>query len=175
MAARKIRRTCLSAQTKFSVQPFSKGWQIPKAAPLVAFRRKRNPPMLPKDQEGMGNPIKGFPKRQGCFEKGEWAGRRGSYRWHSGWQRGAGSGLGEGGGFAGLRPAGNPLIGFPSAGQPTGLSGLPFLILLDHWGISPSAEGDLGALPPRPLPAFWEKAGSKTWFAHAADGSCGAP
>ena len=54
------------------------------------------------------------------------------------------------------------MIGFPSAGQPTGLSGLPFLILLDHWGISPSAEGDLGALPPRPLPAFWEKAGSKT-------------
>ena len=77
MAARKIRRTCLSAQTKFSVQPFSKGWQIPKAAPLVAFRRKRNPPMLPKDQEGMGNPIKGFPKRQGRFGKGKWAGKRG--------------------------------------------------------------------------------------------------
>ena len=29
---------------KFSIQPFSKGWQGGGAAPLLAFRRKRNPP-----------------------------------------------------------------------------------------------------------------------------------
>ena len=33
---------------------------------------------------------------------------------------------------AGLRPAGNPLIGFPSVRQPTGLSDLPFLIFWDQ-------------------------------------------
>ena len=49
---------------------------------------------------------------------------------------------------------GNPLTGFPSAGQPTGLSGLPFLILLDQLGISPSAEGEEGAPPLPSLPAF---------------------
>ena len=53
---------------------FPKGWRIPKAEPLVAFRRKRNPPNdTQKDQEGRpdspvgcraeGNPIKGFPRR----------------------------------------------------------------------------------------------------------------
>ena len=59
-------------RNKFSVQPFSKGWQGGGAAPLLAFRRKRNPPMIPKrsgraaktsrwDVLAKGNPIKGFP------------------------------------------------------------------------------------------------------------------
>ena len=39
----------------------------------------------------------------------------------------------------------NPLTGFPSAGQPTGLSGLPFLILLDHQGFRPLGRATKGA------------------------------
>ena len=35
--------SCQHAKIKFWVQPFSKGWQFPKAAPLVALRRGRNP------------------------------------------------------------------------------------------------------------------------------------
>ena len=37
------------------------------------------------------------------------------------------------------------MTGFPSAGQPTGLSGLPFLILLDHQGFRPLGRATKGA------------------------------
>ena len=47
--------------------------------------------------------------------------------------------------FAGLRPTGNPLIGFPSARQPTGLLGLPFLISLYHQGFRPLRRATKGA------------------------------
>ncbi len=43
---------------------------------------------------------------------------------------GTGYGFGRVGGGGGR--LGNPLIGFPSARQPTGLSGLPFLIFWDQ-------------------------------------------
>ena len=39
--------------------------------------------------------------------------------------------------LAGLRPAGNPLIGFPSVRQPTELSDLPLLISLYHQRFRP--------------------------------------
>ena len=50
--------------------------------------------------------------------------------------------------FAGLRPTGNPLIGFPSARQPTGLLGLPFLISLYHQGFRPLRRARRGTAPP---------------------------
>ena len=40
---------------------------------------------------------------------------------------------------------GNPLIGFPSVRQPTGLSGLPFLILLDYQEFRPLGRATKGA------------------------------
>ena len=75
---------------------------------------------------------------------------------------GTGYGFGRVGGGGGR--LGNPLIGFPSARQPTGLSGLPFLIFwVSFWGISLSAESEEGRGPSTP-PAFWEKAGPKTFL-----------
>ena len=48
---RSTRRNLPASKTKFSVQPFSKGWRFPKAAPLVALRRGRN---LPNDTKRSG-------------------------------------------------------------------------------------------------------------------------
>ena len=76
----------------------------------------------------------------------------------------AGAGFVWWAGGAGLRPVGNPLIGFPSVRQPTGLSDLPFLIFwVSFWRISLSAESEEGRCPSTP-PAFWEKAGPKTFL-----------
>ena len=129
-------------QRKFSVQPFSKGWQIPKAAPLVAFHRKRNPTRCasgatqnrkkaarrpPADVPAAAilkklrhDILLIHPKRKSSSASRSvlsfpLAGADSLGAW-----------------WAGLRPAGNPIKGFPSARQPTGLSGLPFLIFWDQ-------------------------------------------
>ena len=71
-AARKPRTAYPPTQPSFGSSLFPKGWQGGGAAPLLAFRRKRNPPMIPKrsgraaqtsrwDVWAKGKPIKGFP------------------------------------------------------------------------------------------------------------------
>ena len=62
--------SCQHAKIKFWVQPFSKGWQFPKAAPLVARPRGRNPPMIPKDQEGQPKRPGGTFWRRGTLSRG---------------------------------------------------------------------------------------------------------
>ena len=47
-AARKPRTAYPPTQPSFGSSLFPKGWQGGGAAPLLAFRRKRNPPMIPK-------------------------------------------------------------------------------------------------------------------------------
>ena len=52
-------------------------------------------------------------------------------------------------GGAGLRPAGNPIKGFPAVRQPTGLSDLPFLIFSVSFGVfRPLRRARRGAAPP---------------------------
>ena len=57
----------------------------------------------------------------------------------------------------------NPLTGFPSAGQPTGLSGLPFLIFWGSFRDFALCGGRPKALPLESA-SLLKKAGPKTYF-----------
>ena len=56
------------------------------------------------------------------------------------------------------------MIGFPSAGQPTGLSSLPFLIFLVSSGNFALCGGRLSGFAPENPTSLLKKAGPKTYF-----------
>ena len=149
-------------QSKFSVQPFSKGWQGGGAAPLLALRRGRNTPndtekirkvRQPGGLSDRGEPYQGVPRRtKSCTafppnkNRASESKRCSLSRWRGFFLRKWA--------LQGCALQGNPLIGFPheKTSHRDVFSPRPDLFLSSE--ISPSAEGEEGALPLPSLPAF---------------------